>query len=307
MSMKKNKLFLLISLLALGLSSCVMYNGQGKPGANKSSQKQEQSLPVEQTSDAGDVSSVEMPEPPNHNEPENLPDETDVTVYLVFGEYGKYNDEFVTTSIGSPVYLEHAISYPTKVGADLPGKDKVKSSVPNSVFVAWVAYNNDGKLTEYLKAPAIDGKILYASFSGGNGGTHGSSETQPTPPPTPTYEPSSTGALPTSGYGFLFGDNSYMAGAHTDDFDGFSQYLISNKKFVKDQTFQLCDFGNGNATWVINIDAYSFGGTSANSENWKEYLSNDGTKYTVLKDFNVDSIYIKLKMGSDQIYFSPAN
>lgn len=303
--MKKNKLFLLISLLVIGLSSCVLYNGQGKPGANKSS-KEQQSVPVQPSSDVGDVSSVEMPEPPNHNQPEDLPNETDVTVYLVFGEYGKYNDEFVTSSIGDPVYLEHAIAYQTKVGEDLPGRDVVKSSVPNSVFVAWVAYNNDGKLTEYLKVPAIDGKILYASFTGGNGGTHGSSETQPTPPPTPTFEPSSTGALPASGYGFKFSDNSYMLGEHTDDFDGFKQYVIRNKSFKKDQVFTLYDFGNS-AGWVIDIDPYSFGGTSTNSENWKAYLSNDGSKYTVLKDFNVESIYIKLKMGQDQIYFGPAS
>ena len=31
----KKKLFLLTTLLAVGLSSCVLYNGQGKPGASK--------------------------------------------------------------------------------------------------------------------------------------------------------------------------------------------------------------------------------------------------------------------------------
>ena len=163
--MKKNKLFLLISLLAMGLSSCVMYNGQGKPGASKS--KEQQSQVVEPSSQADENPGKDMPLPPNHNDPEDLPAETDVTVYLVFGEYGKYNGEFVTTSVGAPLYLEHVMTLQSKVGSDLPNGDVVKSSVPNSVFKAWVAYNNDGKLTEYVKVPAINGKILYASFSGG--------------------------------------------------------------------------------------------------------------------------------------------
>ena len=307
--MKKNKLFLLISLLAMGLSSCVMYNGQGKPGASKSNQQQ-QSIPVEPSSDAGNTTSQEMPTPPIHTDPENLPEGTAVTVYLVFGEYGKYEGEFVTNRIEAPVYLEHAIALATTVGADLPGRNKVNSSVPHSEFVAWTSYNNDGKLTEYVKVPGIDGKILYASFNGGEGGKHGDTDVQPTPQPEPTYEGPSTGSLPTTGFGFLFSDNSYMAASHTDDFNGFSQYLISNKKFVKDQTFKLCDFGHDNATWTIKIDPYSFGGTSSNSENWKDYLSNDGTQYKVLKDFNIKSVYIKLKMvdnvSYDEIYFDLA-
>ena len=306
MNMKK-KLLLISTLLALGLSSCVMYNGQGKPGASKS-KEQQQSSQVEPSSQASENPAENMPTPPNHNEPEDLPAETDVTVYLVFGEYGKLDGEFVTTRIEAPIYLEHAIPLATQVGQDLPGKDRVKSSVPHSEFVAWTAYNNDGKLTEYAKVPAIDGKILYASFSGGEGGKHGNTDVQPTPQPTPTFEPASTGALPTTGYGFKFSDDSYMAAVHTDDFDGFSQYLISNKKFTKNQVFTLCDFSKtSDNTWVKDIDPYSFGGTSANSENWKEYLSNDGSKYTVLKDFNIESIYIKMKMGEDEVYFGPVS
>ena len=301
--MKKNKLFLLISLIAMGLSSCVMYNGQGKPGASKS-KEQQQSSTVEPISQGESIPSQEMPEPPHHTDPEDLVDGTDVTVYLVFGEYGKLDGEFVTTRVETPLFLEHTLTLATKVGQDLPGKDRVKSSVPHSEFVAWTAYNNDGKLTEYAKVPAINGKILYASFNGGEGGKHGNTDVEPTPQPTPTFDPSTTGTLPTSGYGFRFSDGSYMAGSHTDDFDGFSQYLISNKKFTKDQSFTLYDFANS-AGWVINIDPYSFGGTSAQSENWKTYLSNDGSKYTVLKDFNIESIYIKLKSGQDQIYFGP--
>lgn len=312
MSMKKNKLFLLISLMAMSLSSCVLYNGQGKPGASKNKEQQSSVEPTP-SSDSGSSSSQEMPEPPHHTDPEDLPEGTAVTVYLAFGEYGKYNGEFVTNRIEAPTYLEHAIPYETTVGADLPGKDKVKSSVPHSEFVAWIAYNNDGKLTEYVKVPAIDKKILYASFSGGEGGKSGGSDVQPTPKPTPTFEPSSTGALPTTGFGFIFSDSSYMAGARAEDNNGYQQYLISNRSFKKDQVFYLCDFTSSDpfaGKWADPIDPYSFGGTSANSENWKAYINYDNAgngKYTVLQDFNVEAVYIKIKYEANQVYFQLGN
>ena len=177
--MKKNKLFLLISLLAMGLSSCVMYNGQGKPGASKS--KEQQSQVVEPSSEVDDNPGKDMPLPPNHNDPEDLPAETDVTVYLVFGEYGKYQGELVSNKIPE-LFLEHVVAFQGKVGDALPGKTEVTSSVTNSEFVAWTAYNNDGKLTEYTKVPGVDKKILYASFSGGNGGTPSGGSTPVDPP-----------------------------------------------------------------------------------------------------------------------------
>ena len=308
MKMKKNKLFLLISLLAMGLSSCVMYNGQGKPGASKSKETN-QSTPIEQTSANEEISSIDMPEPPIHTDPEDLVDGTEVTVYLVYGEYGKHNGEFVTNTIGEPLFLEHVeVLANAKVGDDLPGASEVTSSVPQSVFKAWIAYNNDGKLTEYAKVPAIDGKILYASFSGGNGGTNGNSDVQPTPPPAVTYEPSTVGTLPTEGFGFKFSDSSYMSGSRAEDFDGFQQYVLTKRSFKKDQVFQLCDFGSG-GTWADPIDAYSFGGTSAHSENWKSYINYDsgnGT-YTVLQDFNAEFVYIKIKYEANQVYFQLGN
>ena len=300
----KKKLFLLISLLVMGLSSCVMYNGQGKPGASKE----------KPASSAEPVNySIEPSTPPaphgGGESGETVPPETSVKVYLVFGENGLYKGNPVTTN-NATLFLEHVMELTAKVGDALPGKEDVTSSVSGSAFVAWTAYNNDGKLTEYTKVPSVDNKILYASFTGGNGGSHsgGSGGGGETPQPQPSEYPGSTkGDYPTTGYGLMFSDGTYMAAVYTDSFEGFNQYLISKRSFKQGQSFSLCDFGNNNATWIKPINTYSFGGKTS------EYVSSDDVnqKYIALKDFSVEGIYIKLKMvdnvSYDEVYFELAH
>ena len=315
--MKKKLLFVLIPLIMASLSGCVKYNGQGKPG-KKSSQPEGASEVVpgessEVTPTSGNEnssiapgSSQNIPDPtPSGDE---LPKGTEVTVYLVFGEYGKYQGNLVESKIES-LFLEHTIEFKAKVGDLLPN-DEVTSSVTGSHFVCWVSYNNDGKLTEYLKVPGYQNKILYASFTGGQGGGQGGNHGGggEVVPPTPgEYTAASEGALPTYGYGFKFSDGKYMAAVRTNDDNGFEQYLINHRKFVKDQVFQLYDFEHS-AGWTVDIDPWSFGG-SAESTNWKAYIAHNSSNhtYTVLKDFNVESVYIKLKFGEDQIYFQLGN
>ena len=320
MSMKKKLLVLLVPFLLVGLSSCVKYNGQGKPGKKSSEDAPtESSVPApEGSSDAAPISCIDnssavpgsstvIPDPePSADE---LPKGTEVKVYLVFGEYGKYKGDFVNTKIPS-MFLEHAMEFTAKVGDLLPNDD-VTSSVDGSHFVCWVAYNNDGKLTEYLKVPGYQNKILYASFTGGNGGgssgQHGGGGD--IVPPTPgEYTPASTGTLPTFGYGFKFSDGSYMAAVKTNSFDGFDQYLINHRSFTAGQTFQLYDFENS-AGWTVAIDPWSFGGDSDESTAWKAYIQHNSSNqtYKVLQDFNVESVYIKLKYGEDEIYFQLGN
>ena len=313
--MKKKLLFVLIPLILASLSGCVKYNGQGKPGKKSSSEQTPDTSEVQPGSSDASPSSTEEPgssvTPQPSSEPvssDELPKGTEVKVYLVFGEYGLYQGNPVNNKIES-MFLEHAIEYSAKVGDLLPN-DEVTSSVTNSHFVCWIAYNNDGKLTEYLKVPGYQNKILYASFTGGSGGgqsgNHGGGGE--VVPPTPgEYTPASTGALPTSGYGFKFSDDSYMLAVRTNDDNGFEQHLINHRSFQKDQVFQLYDFAN-NGGWTVDIDPWSFGGTSGDSTNWKAYLSHNTSNqtYTVLQDFNVESIYIKLKYAEDQIYFQLA-
>ncbi len=304
MSMKK-KFFLLTALLAIGLSSCVLYNGQGKPGGSKEKVTPSSAQPVNY--------SIEPSTPPApHGGGESgseVPPESSVKVYLVFGENGLYNGQPVATN-NADLFLEHVKEITAAVGSDLPGKDVVTSSVEGSTFVAWTAYNNDGKLTEYTKVPNVDGKILYASFSGGKGGSHssggsGGSSGGDTPQPS-EYPGSSTGALPSEGYGLKFSDGTYMAAVHTDDFEGFQQYVVSKRSFKQGQAFSLCDFGSS-STWIVQINQYSFGGQVS------EYIATDTSsaeakdhKYVVLKDFNAEGIYIKLKYGEDEVYMELA-
>ena len=307
--MKKKVLFLLIPLLIAGLTGCVKYNGQPK-SSSKEKVTPSSAEPVNY--------SIEPSTPPEpHGAGESgtpVADNTSVKVYLVFGENGLYEGNPVNDKVADK-FLEHTKEITAAVGSDLPGKDKVTSSVSGSTFVAWTAYNNDGKITEYSKVPNVDGKILYASFTGGAGGAHsggsggsqgggsqGGGET-----PQVDYPGPSTGALPTEGYGLKFSDGTYMAAVHTDDFEGFTQYVVSKRSFKQGQSFSLCDFGSS-STWIVTINEYSFG------KNKDQYITEDTSdadsskhKYVVLKDFNAEGIYIKLKFGSDEVYMELAH
>ena len=119
------------------------------------------------------------------------------------------------------------------------------------------------------------------------------------------YAPASQSAMPNSGYGLRFLDGSFMNSEYVGKDGDFDQYRIQNRMFLQGQEFQLFDFAN-RAGWTVAIDGYSFGGSSANDTKWENYLSNDGTRYTVLQDFNVSAIYIKMLNGRDQIYIALA-
>ena len=161
MVMKKKLFFLLVSFLVCGMVGCVKYNGRGKS-------KNKTSAPAETTSVAPEASSSK---PIKTSTPvsDELPTGTEVKVYLVFGPNGLYKNNPVNTNVEA-LFLEHTMELTAKVGDRLPTRDDVTSSVSGSTFVAWTSYNNDGKLTEYTKVPGYENKILYASFSSGNGG-----------------------------------------------------------------------------------------------------------------------------------------
>ena len=317
--MKKKYLFLLFPLLIVALTGCVKYNGKGKSGSNKSNSNNEDSSAIVNGDNDSNVNSSDNT--PISSEPsissitsssnsDELPKGNEVKIYLVFGPNGLYKGNVVGTNVEA-LFLEHAMEYSAQVGDKLPTAEDVTSSVSNSKFVAWISYNNDGKLTEYTLVPGYQNKILYASFSGGSGSDSSNNHAGGgiTDPITEgDYEASSSGALPTSGYGFKFSDDTYMAAVRTNDDNDFNQYLIKHKAFSTGQTFQLYDFATA-AGWTVSIDPYSFGGDSDVSTNWKSYLIHDSTNhvYKVVQDFNVESIYIKLKYGEDQIYFQLAN
>lgn len=294
--MKKKLFVLLMPLLLFGLTGCVLYNGQGKP--SKSSAAPKESSEVTPSGDdssaepsstpSGDNSSV-APQP--SEDPDALPKGTEVKIYLVFGEYGLYEGEAVTTK-NETLFLEHVKEMTLKVGDLLPTDKEVTSSVKDSKFLRWVAYNDDGKLTEYIKVPGYDNKILYAWFSGGHGGDSSASADVT---PGEQQEPS-TDALPTSGYGLKFSDDSYIEAVRAEDFEDYAQYRISSCSFTTGQVFQLYDFA-AKAGWVVELKG---------SKEVGQYVLTDTTeqKYTVLQDFSVESIYIKMKFGADEIWIN---
>ena len=303
--MKKKLLLLLIPLLACGLSSCVMYNGQPKSSSKSATPTPSSSVPSEN-------SSVTPPNPAPHETEEDSTEGEKITVYLVFGQYGKYEGELVTSKEES-LFLEHVKKMENMtVGSDLPGKDKVTSAVEGSIFQSWVMYKNDGKLTEYTKVPAIKNAILYASFatdkqSQGGGSSGGGSQGGGGSVTPSEFTPSTAEEATGTGFGFKFfgAHETYMAGQEVDPFDGFQQYKFSKRAFKKGQEFALYDFGSG-GTWTVPIDKYSFGGSETQPTEWEKYLSrsSDEKYYTVLQDFNASEIYIKIKYQQDQVYIA---
>ena len=301
--MKKKLLVLLMPLLLFGLTGCVLYNGQGKPSKSSAAPKESS-----QVTPSGDNSSGEPSSTPSGDassvtpqssvvDPDALPKGTDVKIYLVFGEYGLYQNEEVDDKVPE-LFLEHTIEYQGKVGDLLPTDKEVTSSVEGSKFLRWVAYNDDGKLTEYIKVPGYDNKILYAWFSGGNGGEYASGSESGEVVPEEPQEPS-TDALPTSGYGIKFSDDSYIQAVRAEDFEGFSQYKINSCSFTTGQIFQLYNFEKSEG-WVVGLRG---------SLEVSEYVLTDYTTqtYKVLQDFSVESIFIKMKYGEDEIWINFAS
>ena len=93
-----------------------------------------------------------------------------------------------------------------------------------------------------------------------------------------------------------------MVASHTDDFDGYSQYVITNQVFRRGQEFKLIDFSN-KATWTVDLDPYSFGGNPDNELIWPDFVQVVDGAYKVMQDFYAEAVYIKLKMNQDVVYF----
>ena len=285
MKMKKSVLFaILLPLSIVTLSGCVKYNGRNKDGSPKNPTSTSTPTTTEPAPTSTDTSSTE-PIPPAPT--------GQINVYFVLGPNGSYTGVDPNPTAAAAKFLAaNTVVQTIDRGATLPGKDVIKSSVSGSTFLHWV----DRATTDVVTtAPDAAEAVLVAVFEGGDGGN------------TPT--PSS--GLPTSGYGFLFdtaaGADPYYkvaqsVGKWTDgDGNEYDQYKIDNFQLVKDQVFSLYDFGS-QARWVIDLDGWSCGGTSATDTKWQEYLSKSSSTYTVLKTFNAKDIYIKLRYEHDILY-----
>ena len=92
---------------------------------------------------------------------QELPVGSDVTIYLVLGEIGKYKGN--KGEKYPDLFIENAVKLDTKVGDALPG-DKDVTSTSGAKFKGWVKYDGNGALTKYEKAPGYQNTILYANF-----------------------------------------------------------------------------------------------------------------------------------------------
>jgi len=94
-------------------------------------------------------------------------------------------------------------------------------------------------------------------------------------------------------YGILVNGNTYFAGTHTDDFEGFQQYLAHVQLSAGDYC-QLCDAEN-QAVWAVDLNPASVAGFTRN-----------GDKYEVSVSGCYD-FYIKLKYQEDELYIGPGS
>ena len=100
-------------------------------------------------------------------------------------------------------------------------------------------------------------------------------------------------SMSAASYGILVNGNTYFAGTHTDDFEGFQQYLAHVQLNAGDFC-QLCDAEN-RAVWAVDLNPASVAGFTRN-----------GDKYEVSVSGCYD-FYIKLKYQADELYIGPGS
>ena len=213
--------------------------------------------------------------------------------YLVLSKVGQYEGATVKEK-DDTLFLENFVEFKADAGAALPGKDAITAS-SGAKFAGWVSYEGTGALTFYDKVPEENNKILYAYFDGIE--IEGGGEVTPTPTPTPTPA--------TAKYGIRNVDSGAMICelplAEAKDPQGRDQAEAHNVAFTAGTKVQLWDTEN-EAGWVMPIEGWSFGGTSATDTKYAEYLTVGDTYWTVVQDFTAKDIYAKFAMGNDSIY-----
>ena len=100
-------------------------------------------------------------------------------------------------------------------------------------------------------------------------------------------------SMSAASYGILVNGNTYFAGTHTDDFEGFQQYLAHVQLSAGDYC-QLCDAEN-RAVWAVDLNPASVEGFTRNGDRYEVSVSG-------CYDF-----YIKLKYQQDELYIGPGN
>ena len=209
-------------------------------------------------------------------------DNSEHVTYLMMSPFGELDID------GAPIkgnvsekFYQNTIIWVAAAGTALPTKDQVKSTVKGASFRGWFYYdpdNSDVVPDELTTVPAANEVAIKAIFDG----TDASDD-------TPT------------GFGLMFSDGSYRVGRKADPFEGFEQYVIENVNFRKGLSVQLYDFDNV-AGWIVNINPYSFG-AEGDSSKVEQYLKANGSAWSIEQDFLCSSVYIKIKLNQDEVYF----
>ncbi len=209
-------------------------------------------------------------------------DNSNYITYLKLSPYGRLSvDGSLVAGIDIPeMFYENCVAYEAAAGSTLP---VAVSTLDDVVFRGWYQYNNNIFPDKIEKVPTTSGQCLTAIFDGPTGGSGGEA---------------------TSGFGIIFSDGTKVCGVKGEESEGFQQYVIYGQSFTQGQSFSLYDFSTG-GKWVVDINAYSFGDANGTGTNWKNYLSKGTDSYTVLKEFTAD-MYLKIKMGEDNVYFGLA-
>ena len=206
-------------------------------------------------------------------------DRSGQVTYLMLSRYGRVEvqGELVAGVDVPEKFYENCVAYEAAVGSDLP---VAVSTLDNVNFRGWYTYTNKIYPEKVEKVQANE-TTVYAIFDGPTGGG---------------------GGVVTEGFGIKFTDGTKVGGLDQGtDQEGYQQYLISNYTFQQGKAFALYDFST-DATWTVDVNPWSFGDTDGTNTVWKTYLSKTDASYTVLQTFTAD-VYIKIKMGQDNIYF----
>ena len=210
--------------------------------------------------------------------------------YLMMSRYG-YLDLVggqVKPGTVEEKYYENCIVYKSEAGADLPGVDVVKTDVEGAKFRGWALYN-DNVYPDYLtKVPDKSGMTVYAIYDGtttSGGGSGGG------------------GSVTTYKYGIMK-SGTPMGATYKGESYGKEEYLLKSVSFAAGERFALYNYST-QATWTVNLNAYSFGDNDGTDSVWRTYLSKGELEYTVLKAFKGD-LYIQIAYQADTLYIGLA-
>lgn len=162
-------------------------------------------------------------------------------VYLVLGENGLYEGK-KGEDFEKPHWIANAIKYEGLVGSELPGKDKISSTIKDVVFDCWMRGEEDvGSPVVYKEMPEEKNVILYASYIKGD---------NPNPDPDPGPDP---GPEPEGGITVYFSNNKFWETVYCYAWEGDG--TVRNNDWPGLEMEYVTENGYGEKIYKMYIDA----------------------------------------------------